>query len=246
MAVARDDLRRDRLRVEPELRRDVFLDPRIDVGEGADGAGYRAGRHFLARGEEASVVAGKLGVMPGELQSEGRRLGMDAVAAPYRRRQFVLEGAALQDREQSIDIGQQNVGGLRQLHRKASVEHIARGHSLMHEARLGADMLGEVGQKGDHVMAGLALDLVDALGLEAAALPDGASGALGDDSQRRLVIASMRLDLEPDPVPVLRRPDPGHFGAAVARDHAWVASSQPNRCNAAAMWDGTGAAISSE
>src|SRR5947199_316242 len=79
MAVARDDLRRDRLRVEPELRRDVFLDPRIDVGEGADGAGYRAGRHFLARGEEASVVAGKLGVMPGELQSEGRRLGMDAV-----------------------------------------------------------------------------------------------------------------------------------------------------------------------
>ena len=113
-------------------------------------------------------------------------------------------------REQSIDIGQQNVGRVRQLHRKASVEHIARGHSLMHEARLGADMLGEVGQKGDHVMAGLALDLVDALGLEAAALPDGASGALGDDPQRRLGIASMRLDLEPDPVAVLRRPDPRH------------------------------------
>ncbi len=40
----------------------------------------------------------------------------------------------------------------------------------MHEARLGADMLGEVGQEGDHVVMGLALDLVDALDLEGAAL----------------------------------------------------------------------------
>ena len=113
----------------------------------------------------------------------------------------------------------QDVGGLRQLHRKAGVEHVARGHPLVHEARLGADMLGEVGQKRDHVVAGFALDLVDALGLEAAALPDGARGALGDDAERRLRIAGMRLDLEPDPVPVLRRPDPGHLGPAVARDH---------------------------
>src|ERR1700758_5213076 len=107
----------------------------------------------------------------------------------------------------------------------------------MHEARLGADMLGKVGQEGDHVMAGFALDLVDALGLEPAALPDGASGAFGDDPERRLRGASMRLDLEPDPVAVLRRPDSRHHGAAVARDHAGVASSQPSRCNAAVIWE---------
>src|SRR5947208_9213298 len=110
MAVAWNNLRRDWLRFEAELLRDVFLDARIDVGEGADGAGDRAGRHLLAGGEQASAVARKLGVMSGELQSEGRRLGVNAVAAPYRRRQFVLEGATLQHREQFIEIGQQDVG----------------------------------------------------------------------------------------------------------------------------------------
>ena len=144
-----------------------------------------------------------------------------------------------------VEIGQQDVGGLRQLHRKAGVEHVAGGHPLVHKTRLGADMLGKVGQKSDHIVAGLALDLVDALDLEAATLPDGASGALGDDPQRRLGIAGICLDLEPDPVAVLRRPDPGHLGAAVARDHAVRASSQPNRCSAATIWDGTGAVISS-
>ena len=75
---------------------------------------------------------------------------------------LVLERAALQRREQRVEIGEQDVGGLCQLHREAGVEHVARGHALVDEARLGADMLGEVGQKGDHVVMGLALDLVDA------------------------------------------------------------------------------------
>ncbi len=38
MPVARNDLGGDRLDRQPELGGDVFLDPRIDVGEGADGA----------------------------------------------------------------------------------------------------------------------------------------------------------------------------------------------------------------
>ncbi len=86
-------------------------------------------------------------------------------------------------------------------------------------------MLGEVGQKGDHVVVGLALDLVDALDLEGAALPHRARRTLRDDAERRLRVAGMGLDLEPDAEPVFRRPDPGHLGAAVARDHQRVTSS---------------------
>ena len=108
---------------------------------------------------EPVAVAGELGIVPGELQAEGRRLGVDAVAAADGRGQFMLEGAPLQRRQQRIEIGQQQIGGLFQLHRKSGVEHVARGHPLMHEARFGADMLGEVGQEGDHVVVGLALDL---------------------------------------------------------------------------------------
>ena len=67
-----------------------------------------------------------------------------------------------------VEVGEQQVGRLRQLHREAGVEHVRRGHALVDEARLRPDMLGEVGQEGDDVVLGLALDLVDALDLELA------------------------------------------------------------------------------
>ncbi len=162
--------------------------------------------------------------MSGELEAKRRRLGMDAVAAPDGRRVFVLEGAPLQHREQSVEIGQQKVGRLLQLHRQAGVEDIARGHALMDEAGIGADMLGEVGQKRDHVVMRLTLYLVDALDLESAALSDGVGRTLGDHAECGLSIAGMGLDLEPDPIPVLRRPDPGHLRSAIAGDHDGTAA----------------------
>ena len=88
-----------------------------------------------------------------------------------RGRQLVLEGAALQGREDGVDVGQQNVGGAAELHGEAGIEHVGRGHALMDKARLRADVLGEVGQKGDDVVLRLALDLVDARDLEGSPLP---------------------------------------------------------------------------
>ena len=108
---------------------------------------------------------------------------MDAVRAADRRRQLVLEGAALQRRQQRVDVGDQNVGGALQLHGQAGVEHVRSGHALMHEARLGADELGEMRQEGDDVVFGHALDLVDALDVElrmARLLPDRAGALLRD------------------------------------------------------------------
>ena len=49
--------------------------------------------------------ARELGVEAGELQAEGRRLGMDAVAAADADRVLVLEGAALQRGQQRVEIG---------------------------------------------------------------------------------------------------------------------------------------------
>ena len=59
MTVARDHLGRDRLRLEAELLRDMGLDPWIDIGEGPDGTGDRAGRDLLARGERAEPGCGQ-------------------------------------------------------------------------------------------------------------------------------------------------------------------------------------------
>ena len=49
VAVARDDLGRDRLDGKPHGLGDMRFDARIDLGEGADRAGNGAGRDFLAR-----------------------------------------------------------------------------------------------------------------------------------------------------------------------------------------------------
>jgi hypothetical protein len=88
---------------------------------------------------------------------------------------------ALPDRcEQRVDVAEQDVGGARQLHGEAGVEHVRRGHALVEEARLGADDFRDMGQEGDDVVLGGALDLVDALDIDrggiAALGPDGFGG----------------------------------------------------------------------
>ena len=72
----------------------------------------------------------------------------------------------LQRGEQGVDVGDENVGGARQLHGETRVEHVRRGHALMDEARVRADEFGQMGQEGDDVVLGDALDLVDAVDVE--------------------------------------------------------------------------------
>ena len=62
MAVARDDLGRDRLDGEPHLLGDMRLDARIDLREGADRAGNRAGRDLLPRRDQPLARAREFGI----------------------------------------------------------------------------------------------------------------------------------------------------------------------------------------
>ena len=55
----------------------------------------------------------------------------------------------------------------------------------MHEARFRADMLGEAGQERDDVVLDLALDGVDAVDVESAALADRLRRLLRDDAEFR-------------------------------------------------------------
>ena len=166
--VARNHLRRDRLDRQSHRLRDVLFDARIDLRERADRAGDRAGRDLLARGDEARARARKLGIGLRELQPERGRLGVDAVRAADGRRHLVLERAALERREQRVDVGDQDVGGAHELHVEAGVEHVGRRHARVHEARLRPDDLGEMRQEGDDVVLDLALDRVDARDVELA------------------------------------------------------------------------------
>ena len=135
--------------------------------------GDGAGGDLPPRRDQPLAVAPPLGVVTGELQSEGGRLGVHAVAAADARRQLVLEGAALQGGEERIDVGEKDVGGAAELYGEAGIQHVGGRHALVHEACLGP-MLGEVGQEGDDVVLRLALDLVDARARpRSSPLPDG-------------------------------------------------------------------------
>ena len=213
---------------ETELFCDMGFDPRVDVGERPDGARERAGRYFPTRGNETLAVAGEFGIVPGELEAKGRRLRMDTVAAADCRRVLVLESAALECAEQGVEIGEQQVGRLLQLHGKRGVEHVARRHALVHKARFGPDMLGEIGQECDRLVMDLALNLADAVDLESGALANRFCRTAGDDFKFFLRLAGIDLDFELDAEIVFRRPNPGHLGAAVARDHNRAASSGRN------------------
>ena len=148
---------------------------------------------------------------------------MDAVAAADAERVLVLEGAGLERGQHPVEPRQQQVRGAHELDVQRGVEHVGAGHALMDEARLvGADVFGQMGQEGDHVMLRHGLDLVDPGHVEGHVLgpPDRFGIGLGDHAKGGLRVAGMGLDLEPDAEPGFGRPEGDHLGAGIARDHA--------------------------
>ena len=92
----------------------------------------------------------------------------------------------------------------------------------MHETRLGTDDFGKMGQEGDDVMLDLGLDGVDPRDIEGrglALVADGLGGVLRDQPEFGHGVGRMRFDLEPDAKLGFGRPDGGHFGPGIARDH---------------------------
>ena len=97
------------------------FDARVDIGKGADRAGNGAGGDFRAGRRQTGAIAGEFSVIARELQAEGDRLGVNAMAAPDGRRHLMLARAFLQRRQQGVEIGQQDIAGLCQLNRQTGV-----------------------------------------------------------------------------------------------------------------------------
>ncbi len=102
MTIARDDLRRGRFGPESEGVERFGLDARREVCVGPDGAGDLTDGNFVARHLEPLSPAGELGVVAGQDQSKGGRLGVDAVRAADRRGTSMLLDAAAQRLEHRI------------------------------------------------------------------------------------------------------------------------------------------------
>ena len=217
VAIARDNLGRDRLRRETHRFRDMRLDRRVDAREGPDRPRYGAGRDLAADRLQPVCGAGELRIVAGELEPEAGWFGVDAVTPADAERPLVLERAALERCRHGADAALQQGAGPVELHREAGVENIRRGEALVDEARLRPHMIREVGEEGDHVVAGLALDRVDFLRIDerVLVLADGAGERfrrrLRRLAERDLSVERMALDLQPDGEAGLRCPDRGHL-----------------------------------
>jgi hypothetical protein len=99
MAVAWNDLRRDRLDRKAERFCDMLFYCRRNIGEGSDRTRDGACRNSFARGGQALAIALEFGIGLGKLETEGGGLGMDAVASANGWRHLVLECAALEHLE---------------------------------------------------------------------------------------------------------------------------------------------------
>ena len=60
--------------------------------------------------------------MAGQLDAEGRRLGVNGMAAADAKGELMLHGPALKHREQGVHVGEQDIGGAAELHGKAYYE----------------------------------------------------------------------------------------------------------------------------
>ena len=125
VAVARDDLRRDRLDGEPHLLRHMGFDARIDLREGADGAGNRAGRDLGARRLRAALWRGRTRHRPRASFSPNV---VGSAWMPWERPMVGVSlyspRAALERLEQRIDVGDEQIGGAHELNIEAGVEHV--------------------------------------------------------------------------------------------------------------------------
>jgi hypothetical protein len=145
---------------------------------------------------------------------------VDAVGAADTDRILVLEGTGLERLQHHVQICQQLIGGLGQLHRQTGVQHVGGGHALMDKTRLGTDVLGHRCQKGNHIMLDLGLDLIDTGDIKITLGADDRYDLLRDNTQLGLGLAGQGLNLQPDLKTVFSSPYPGHLRTGIAFDHA--------------------------
>ena len=157
--------------------------------------------------------------MAGELEPEGGRLGVDGVAPSDGRHVLELVRPGFQRGEQAFGPGEQQGPGFFQLHGEGGVEHVGRGHALVHEPAVFADEARQPGQESNHVVLHFGLDLVDDGDVDIARLhalshlPDCFGRTLGHGPEVGLRLCRVGLDQVPDAELVCRFPDGNHVGS---------------------------------
>ncbi len=213
VAIALNHLRGNGRGLQAEPRADALFVLRLQMAEGADGAGELADAHVFGGSIEAGEVALHLGVPVEQLEAECRGLGVDAVRAADGRRVLELDGAALEHCEQRRKPVADERRRLFDLQGLRGVDNVVRREPVVQPAGLGVQPLRfqafcDGGREGDDVVLHFGLDLLDAIGREAGLrsrwpqqrlagiTPSSASTVLAADStcsQQRYLFSSVQM-----------------------------------------------------
>jgi hypothetical protein len=202
--VARDDLRRHRIRRQAELLANVLLDPGVDSRVSADGAADPAHSYLFGRQAEPCLRSIQLGDPTGDLEAERDRLCDDAVRATRHQRSPVPNRKLSGRIPDGGQVGRDDPRRLSELDGSRSVVEVLAGHAEVHISRLRlADRLVDDGQKGDDVMPHPLFDLGD-LGWIKGSLADLGQGRGRYSAQGRPRFTRQNLYAKPqfEPVPV--------------------------------------------
>ena len=120
--------------MRPSRCADALFVLRLEMAEGADGAGKLAHAHVLRRGIEAGDVALHLRIPVEQLEAEGGGLGVDAVGAADGGRVLELDGATFEHGEQRGEPGTDERRCFFDLQRLRGVDDVIRRQSVVQPA----------------------------------------------------------------------------------------------------------------
>ena len=142
----------------------------------------------------------------------------------------LLEGAALADHAELLDVLDNQVTRLSKLIAQSSITQVGAGHTVVNPAtrlglalgNIGVDIFLHVGQEGDDIVARDLLDLIDLRLLKVGMVADplGFVFRNADLAELRLGLAGQNLDLLPNGILVLEGEDMSHLRAGIAIDHS--------------------------
>ena len=226
VAIALEDLGRARRRLEAERLACDALDLWARRRVGADRAGELAHAHACEGVLDPLSVAGDLERPAGELEAEGRRLGVDSVGAADREGVGLLLGPPDDDREGSVDPLEEQAAGLLHRERECGVDDVRGGQAVVEPAAVRAEVLGDGVDERREVVVGLALELGDpSRARNTRPRSNLLGGRARNRSDLRPGIDRRELHREPALERRLLRPDARHRRPGVAWDH-WSDSSR--------------------
>ena len=194
------------------------------MGEDSHRARKLPDPHVFGRRSKSRDIALRLRVPVRQLEAKRNGLGVNAVRASHHGRVFEFPRAAFEHLRQPLQILRNQRRGLRDEQRLRRVNHVIRGESVMKPARVRADDLGHRRSEGNHIVAHLGLDLLDALHAEIGALADRVRRLFGHHASLGQGLGGGNFHGQPGAKAIFIAPDAAHFRTCITRDQGECAS----------------------